>query len=215
MTYALWWGQPTGWTAPFQPGMDTFLKGLNGSPFLQTAAQYMVGGAASSSFGGDAYDTSAPPAKVSVTTLANEVAHELAIHAWGANVAVDPHGVYLVFTSNFPKGGGFCAWHSGATVDGVPVAVAYLPNVAGVPGCSDPAAPSTVDPGFAAQVNDTSHEFMESITDPQINAWYDQAGREIGDKCETTYGAAVTIGGQSFNLQEEWSNSTGGCVASS
>lgn len=36
--------------------------------------------------------------------------------------------------------------------------------------------------------NVTSHEQMESATDPLLNAWLDSQGQEIGDKCNFTFG---------------------------
>lgn len=213
VTYDIWWGATSSWPGGLQTGIESFLGGLDKSAFLGVAAQYMRGAGVSSRNGGSWDDPSSPPAKVSVAALAAEV--DRALGQGTIPSAPDPNGVYLVYTSNFPKGGGFCAWHSGATVAGVPVAVAYLPNVAGVAGCADP-LPSTFsqDPTLAAQANDTSHEFMESITDPQITAWYDQAGREIGDKCETTYGGVTTLSNRStWYLQDEWSNAAAGCVS--
>ncbi len=212
-TYALWWGPAAAWPAAVEPGIASLLSGLDSSTLLRVAAQYMRGATVHSAYGGAWRDPSAPPAKVTPAVLGAEVARALGDGALGG--AVDPHAVYLVYTSAPPKGGSFCAWHSGASVDGTPVAVAYLPDVAGITGCADP-TPSTFsqDPTLATLANDTSHEFMESVTDPQITAWYDQSGREIGDKCVTAYGGVTTLSnGSTWYLQEEWSDAAAGCVA--
>jgi hypothetical protein len=76
-------------------------------------------------------------------------------------------------------------------------------------------------------INVTSHEHNEGITDPQLNAWYDNQGYENGDKCAWTFGPVSgtngaeynqTINGHHYYLQEEFSNDTpyqgkpGSCV---
>jgi hypothetical protein len=71
-------------------------------------------------------------------------------------------------------------------------------------------------------INVASHEQNESITDPLLNAWYDTAGYEDGDKCAWIFGSAVggssgaqynqVIGGNHYYLQEEYNNAGSNCV---
>ncbi len=44
------------------------------------------------------------------------------------------------------------------------------------------------------------------LTDPQLNAWYDQKGAENSDKCAWTFSGTVSIGTQSWKIQGNWSN---------
>ncbi len=37
-------------------------------------------------------------------------------------------------------------------------------------------------------INVTSHEEMEAASDPELNAWIDSSGQEIGDKCAWQFG---------------------------
>ena len=54
----------------------------------------------------------------------------------------------------------------------------------------------------------TSHELVEAITDPALNAWWDSStGNEIGDICNRQ---TVRLGG--YIIQTEWSNSQQACV---
>jgi hypothetical protein len=53
---------------------------------------------------------------------------------------------------------------------------------------------------------------MEAITDPDLNAWLDGSGSEIGDKCAWKFSSCVTLTTGSWQLQQEWSNATTGCV---
>src|SRR5205823_9179329 len=72
-----------------------------------------------------------------------------------------------------------------------------------------------------ATINVTSHEHNEGVTDFQLNAWYDNAGYENGDKCVWTFGTRQgangsqytnTINGRHYFLQEEFSNASSSCV---
>ncbi len=62
-----------------------------------------------------------------------------------------------------------------------------------------------------ASADSAAHEFMEAITDPQINAWYDHSGSEIGDKCNFVYQSCVTLPTGAWQIQAEWSNALNAC----
>jgi hypothetical protein len=75
-----------------------------------------------------------------------------------------------------------------------------------------------------AMVNILAHEVAETITDPLANAWYDDAGNEVGDKCSFDFGSPLSLpdgshynqtwGGMRFLVQKLWINSGGGsCVS--
>ncbi len=73
-----------------------------------------------------------------------------------------------------------------------------------------------------------AHEHSESLTDPELNAWYDGQGREVADKCrtfkkKTEYGEPLgtapdgskynqLINGDLYWYQQVWSNEAGECV---
>lgn len=57
----------------------------------------------------------------------------------------------------------------------------------------------------------TSHEVREAVTDPELNAWYDNAGYEADDKCAWHNLYQMSRGG--FWVQPEFSN--GGTVTAS
>jgi hypothetical protein len=85
---------------------------------------------------------------------------------------------------------------------------------------------SPIDP----EVGVLSHEISETMTDPEINAWKDGSGNEIGDKCAYTYGSGgygspsglpnngngfynQTINGGQYLMQQEFSNREADCVS--
>ena len=212
--YAIWWGPSSDFPSDEQTGMTNFLTHVGSSSYTQIAAQYMRGATLTASYSGSYTDTSTPTNKPSPTGLASEIQAVLNAN----NATADPNGVYFVFTSNIPKGAGFCAWHTGATVNNVAIAEAYIPNVAGIAGCATGTIPSTNPYSAATQAigDSTAHEFMEAITDKapggSTTAWTDKGGSEVADKCEFIYDNPVTLGTTQWVIQEEWSNAVSGCV---
>jgi len=93
--------------------------------------------------------------------------------------------------------------------------------VTGNPGCDDGEHPNN-KPSDGALEGGLSHEHNESITDPELNAWYAASGAENGDKCRTFKEASefgTPLGtapdGSRYNqvvntrfywYQQEWSN---------
>ena len=54
-----------------------------------------------------------------------------------------------------------------------------------------------------------SHEMAETITDPDLDAWYDDAtSNEIGDVCQGHLALAA-----GYTIQQEWSEADGKCMA--
>jgi hypothetical protein len=213
-TYAIFWGPSAAWSSDVFTGIGDLFNGFNGSSYLGTAQQYMrvLAPPISSAYQGPKYDISGPPRRVSSSTLGAEVQKVY-------KGTVDPSGIYFVYTSNFPNGGGFCAWHSYATVNGTRIAVAYMPNTTNVAGCDggNEYGDSSHTQGLYSLANVTAHEFMEAVTDPYPGngtyAWIDQSGSEIGDKCAWQFSGTVTLSNKTrWQLQEEWSNAVSGCV---
>jgi hypothetical protein len=212
--YAIWWGPTNDFPADEKTGMTSFLTNVGSSSYLQIAAQYMRGATLTASYSTSYTDTSAPTNKPSPTGLASEIQNVLN----ASNATADPNGVYFVFTSNLPKGASFCAWHTGATVNNVAIAEAYIPNVAGIAGCATGTIPSTNPYSAATQAvgDSTAHELMEAISDKapggSTTAWTDNGGEEMADKCEFKYSSPVSLGTTQWVIQEEWSNAVSGCV---
>jgi hypothetical protein len=210
-TYAIWWGPTTAWPSDTQTGIDALFNGFNGTSFLGVANQYMRGGTATSSFVRSFFDSSIPPSRSpSNATLANEVCTVLNANG----VPPSSNAIYFIYTSNFPSRANFCAFHTSGTCNGVTIQFAYMPNTTGVTGC-DPGnllGCNTFSQGTRSLANVTSHEYMETITDPVLNAWFDSSGQEIGDKCAWQFQSCVTLTNGSWQLQEEWSNAASSCV---
>ena len=207
-THAIYWGPAGDFPSDLQTGMASLLSGFNGSSYLGIAQQYMRGASISTAYVDTRYDSSAPPAKAPKTS-------EIGAEVCKYYPSPDPNGVYFVFTSNAPNIN-YCAWHDQATCNGVTFQVAYVPNQGLLPGCSPYTvanlACNSYSAGTVASADSVAHEFMEAVTDPHINAWYDKRGFEIGDKCNFVYYSCVKLpGAGSWQIQAEWSNALNAC----
>jgi uncharacterized membrane protein len=225
VSYAIWWGKPSDFPADAKEALDDLLEGLEGSNFLHIADQYMLGNKAHTRFGGNFFDYSAPPPSV-VDAQGNDLI-AAAVPDLLAKVGLkpDPTAVYFVYTSNHPQDALFCGYHNYvAGSDGTHIHFAYVPNNTSIQsGCGiaelDPNfTPSILSGGSRAMASVTAHEFMESITDPNIDAWYTAGsggGNEIGDPCAYTFQTWVPLENSKWRIQQIWSNKAGGCVPGS
>ena len=67
-----------------------------------------------------------------------------------------------------------------------------------------------------------AHELEETVTDPDLNAWYDRSGAENGDKCAWTFGTQYTVangakanvhlGARDYLIQLNWIAAAGPCA---
>jgi hypothetical protein len=186
-------------------GLDTFYSGVGGTAYARTNGEYTdsSGSVNTGSIGKSAnkIDTSATPSGAPSTT---QVLQEVARATNGAPVA---NAYYPVYSDQRRGNAGYCAWHSSGTINGIRVQFGFFFNLDGDSGC-DPQSPSGLNhsQGLAALANVSGHELSEMLTDPQLNAWYDQKGEENSDKCAWTFNGTVAIGGQSWKIQGNWSN---------
>lgn len=123
----------------------------------------------------------------------------------------------------------YCAYHGFASGSGVVYAnISYAPE--DTQGCGVGEYPNGTANGLADDTfSSISHEANESITDPKLNAWYDNEGLENGDECRNTpfaedFGPALggsfagenlfnqAIGSSHYYLQQEWSNDAEDCA---
>jgi hypothetical protein len=190
-------------------GIDGFFTGFGGSSLAHTGTEYSdkTGYVSTSSvYAGHLVDASAPPAKALSTSGATAEVCKLTANN------PDPNSVYFIYTSTGAGNVNYCAWHTwGTCSNGAKVQVAYIPNLDGIAGCDPEDQVTGNSQGLAAIANVTSHELMESITDPRGQGWFDSSGEEDGDKCAWSFPAAgsgisTLYGGAQFKLQMEWSN---------
>src|SRR3954447_17134188 len=185
-------------------GLDTLYGRVGGTGYLHTNAEYTDGSGhvntSTVSKSSNFTDTSAAPSGAPSTS---QVLAEVAKVTGNRPVANAYYPVY----SDQPRGNaGYCAWHSSGTIGRTRVQFGFFFNLDNDPGCDPGATNLDHSQGLSALANVSGHELSEMLTDPQLNAWYDQRGSENADKCAWTFNAPVTIGGQSWKIQGNWSN---------
>lgn len=220
-TYAIYWGKQTAFPTDLKAAMPLFLEGFGGSVYSYILDQYLPAVFTSSFDTTTVSDSTSPPsASPSTTKIVNEACKYIKQGVLPLNPISGGNssgGLYFVFTSNFPAGINFCGWHSYGTCNAQTIAVSYVPNLKNQSGCNPGNLynANTYSEGTRADVNVVAHEYSEAATDPELNAWYDSSGYEIGDKCAWIFSAPVTIAnGTTWQLQQEWSNAIGGCAQS-
>jgi hypothetical protein len=229
--YVIWYGAWSG--KPAVPLLTDLLRGFAFSPYAGTNATYTdkkkhpvstdVQYAASTD---DAYSKGTTLTDAGVRAVVVNAIHTRALPS-------DSNGIYLVLTSADVKetsgfGSRYCGWHSRTTFLRKPVRFVFAgdPSTQAANGC-EPRVTRTPngDRGADAMASTIVHEIDETLTDPDIDAWYDRWGSENADKCAWTYGytyvagnggtANVRLGGHDFLVQQNWvARARQGCALS-
>ena len=206
--YVIYYGS---FAATTQPIINAFLVGLSGS--LQYGVNSVYGTPTMNTIPSTyafTPPTSAPVNGVSGSayfdnysqgpSLGNSSIPRIVAHALAGGLPTNHNGVYLVVTSPDVKISGFCnsfcAYHNSSTAiaDQLPVRYALIPDPSqkcsacngGVANYGDVVTPN-LDMGADAMTDDIMHELSETVTDPDISAWYTQNGAEVGDLCNYVY----------------------------
>jgi uncharacterized repeat protein (TIGR01451 family) len=173
------------------------------------------------------------PCTITDTQIQNELVSQVNSLALPQPVQ-DPQGnfntLYMIYfppnvTINVAPGvnscqqGGFCAYHSNVLV-GNKLPYGVLPDFSPAGGCVAPHCGSGTS--FQNLTAASSHELSEAVTDVDVGtanafapplAWADQVtGEEIGDFCAHN-NTQVIANGNTYTVQNEWSNMQNGCVA--
>lgn len=202
---AIFWG--TGWknyTGDKITGLTREYQNLTGSAYAATNSEYTdtTNVDPSVTFDGSIVDTSPSPSNAPSTgTIAQEVVHALALN----NQTPTAGYYYPVYIDHGRGTAGYCAWHS-STNTGTIYQFGFFFNLDGDGGCD--VSDSYHSTGLASLGNVTGHEYSEMVTDPQLNAWYDQQGNENADKCAWHFsGQAVQLSNkENWTIQGNWSN---------
>jgi hypothetical protein len=147
------------------------------------------------------YDNYSQGSSLGTSSTQKIVAHAL------STVSPDPSGVYIVITSPDVKVSGFCtsfcAYHSSSSTiaNGFKIRYALVPDPTqkcsgcngGIAVYGDKVTPNG-DMGADTITDDIMHELSETVSDPDINAWYTSGGSENGDLCNYVYsGSGATV----------------------
>ena len=244
--YLIWYGNFSGNSA--LSILPDLINGFGGSQYFNTNTTYgdTTGNIANTvTLAGEIFDNYSQGTALNDTKLPNV----LLVPFNNGKLPVDPNGIYFILTSpdvtetsgttdGFCKT--FCGFHTFATlnngVTSTDIKVAFVGDPAtqcparpGQAGCSAQALSPNGNEGADAMSSVIAHELNETVTDPEINAWFHIDGSgEVGDLCNTssaatTFGptftslngahANVVLSGRQFLLQSNWLNSGGGFCA--
>jgi hypothetical protein len=252
--YTIYWDPAKGpaYPAEYQSGINTYFEDLahdsGGAQNVDSvSAQYKDSAGEfakyESHFGGALIDTNPYPANgcraapicFTDTQLRAEITSYVEAHSLPRDLTheyflLTPPGVEDCLEASACSAGSskavYCAYHGYIPVAGKSIIYSNDPYVTGNAGCDDGEYPND-KPSDGALLGGLSHEHSESITDPQLNAWYGPEGYENGDKCRTFVDATEfgtplgkALDGSRYNqvinsdlywYQQEWSNEGGQC----
>jgi hypothetical protein len=221
-SFAIYWKPDGTYMDPgYEQLINRFLKDAGGSAIYGIGtAYYGSNGQVQnvSSYGGEWFDRTPYPKHLSDRDLQDEITKAIAANGWPVGLGSQ----FFIFTSkNEAKNVDFCAYHSAYDLGGhtaSPVIYAFVPYVGYFNGC-DPPYFITPNDNLAADgtIISVSHEQMEMVTDPLLNAWYGVGG-EIEDICIFDFGdpfgrggANLVVHGDPYIVQEGFSIASGGC----
>jgi hypothetical protein len=247
LVYAIYW-IPAGYTvsANYVSLINRFFSDVSADNGKQTNVYYAstqysdnVNGKIlyNSTFGGSVTDTNPLPANGCVDApltvcltdaqIQAEIVNVAAAQGWATNPTTEffmftANGIGSCFDGTSTQCGfsTYCAYHGFFGGGSNVTLYANMPYADTIPADCDVGQHPNGDDADAT-INVTSHEHNETITDEQLNAWYDRAGYEDGDKCAWIFGSFrgpngaeynEIINGHTYWLQEEWSNATRRCV---
>lgn len=167
------------------------------------------------------FDTGSQGTKLKNSKISAAISNHLA----AGDLPTDATGVYLFLTSSDVKESGFCSsfcgFHTAQTLNGADIKWAFIGNVDQCPrGCEAQTTTPNNDSGADGMADVIGHETEESISDPDLNAWFTQNGEEDADLCNFRFGPTQiagngsqfnqTLGGLNWLIQMNWENSRGG-----
>src|SRR5712671_725517 len=226
--YYIWYGN---WGANTANTILTALaQNIGGSPYFNINTTYYNGSnvhvSNSVSFGGSVntgsgvYGTSLTDAEIQSIVRDALVSGAL---------PYDTSGIYFVLTSaEVTASSGFCTqycgWHTYGTINGFNIKYSFVGNPDRCPSaCEAQTTGPNGNAGADGMASIIAHELEETVTDPNLNAWYDTRGAENADKCAWTFGttftapngatANMTMGGRNWLIQRNWVNASGGFCA--
>ncbi len=254
--YALYWDPTggTGYPSGYELGLDRYFEDLThdsgGNQNTDSVLTQYTGEAGELAnydvhFGGALSDADAYPANgcsaAPICLTDEQLRAELTAYVTAHGLPMDLQHEYFLLTppgveSCFEAAGhscsagakhpGYCAYHGYIPVGKAVLIYANDPYVNGM-NCDTGEEHPNDSPSDATIGGGLAHEHSESVTDPELDAWYDSKGNEVGDKCRTFTQASEfgeplgkapdgsnynqLIDGDLYWYQQEWSNEASAC----
>jgi hypothetical protein len=236
--YLIFWLPPgTHFSSPisdanYEQVIEQYFQDVGGSTLYNIATQYPGSNGTpvnAVTLGGSVLDTNPyPHAGTKADPLldadiVNEISSVILAQSWPTGLGT----MYFVFTGSgiescfdathtFCTPNQYCAYHSYFTLNSDFVVFGNMADRYST--CLPIPIDITGDPAADTEVSLISHEHLEAVTDPLLNAWFDGGGLEVADKCQFTFGFGdattpnVMLNGHPYRLQPEWSNVSNQCA---
>jgi len=225
--YFIWYGNWANNTATTI--LTDFASNIGGSPYFNINTTYYNSANAHVSnavhYAGSTTDAYSQGTSLRDAQIQTIVSSAIA----GGRLPIDGNGVYFVLTSSdVTASSGFCTsycgWHTHGTISGLDVRYSFVGNPDRCPtSCAAQTTGPNGNAGADGMASIIAHELEETVSDPDLNAWYDRRGAENADKCAWTFGttyltsngakANMKLGTRDYLIQQNWVNSgSGGCA---
>jgi hypothetical protein len=225
--YFIWYGAWSGNSATSI--LPDLASNIGGSPYFNINTTYTDGSghhvSNSVAYAGSTTDSYSQGSSLSDAQIQQVVSTAVT----SGRLPKDSHGVYFVLTSaDVTASSGFCTqycgWHTHGTIGGTDLRYAFIGNPDRCPSaCEEQTTSPNANAGADGMASVIAHELEESVTDPDLNAWFDRRGQENADKCAWTFGTEYTVangsmanmklGTRDFLIQQNWVNAGAGSCA--
>jgi len=226
--YYIWYGNWSGNTATTI--LTDFANTIGGSPYFNINTTY-TNSAGTHVTNAVHYAGSTTDSYSQGTSLTDAQVQSVVSSAiTSGRLPKDTNAVYFVLTSSdVTASSGFCTqycgWHTHGTISGSDIKYSFVGNPDRCPSaCADQTVGPNGNAGADGMASIVAHELEETVSDPDLNAWYDSKGAENADKCAWTFGTTYTangalanmkLGTRDFLIQQNWVNSAGGYCSKS
>jgi len=224
--YYIWYGNWSGNSATTI--LADFASTIGRSPYFNINTTYYNGGGThvsnAVSYLGSTMDNYSQGTSLSDSQIQTVVSSAIS----SGRLPKDTNGVYFVLTSadvtaSYGFCTNYCGWHTHGTIAGSDIKYSFVGNP---DRCPTSCAAQTIGPngnaGADGMASIIAHELEEAVTDPDLNAWYDNRGYENADKCAWTFGTTstatngakynMTLGSRNYLIQRNWDNVTNSCT---
>jgi len=225
--YYIWYGNWAGNTATSI--LTDFANNIGGSPYFNINTTY-YDGAGTKVANKVTFVTSTTDNYSQGTSLSDAQIQTVVSSAISSGrLPKDTNAIYFVLTSaDVTASSGFCSrycgWHTYGTISGSNIKYSFVGNPDRCPAsCAAQTTSPNGNAGADGMASIIAHELEEAVTDPNLNAWYDNRGYENADKCAWTFGttyttsngskANMTLGARDYLIQRNWVNASGGYCA--
>lgn len=225
--YYIWYGNWSGNTAVTI--LTDLANSIGGSPYFNINTTYYNGSNVhvtnSVAYRGSTTDNYSRGTSLSDSAVQAVVSSAIT----SGRLPKDTNAVYFVLTSqDVTESSGFCTqycgWHTHGTISGSDIKYSFVGNAARcITSCAAQSTGPNGNAGADGMASIIAHELEEAVSDPDLNAWYDNRGAENADKCAWTFGTQftapngskynMTLGARNYLIQRNWVNASGGFCA--